>query len=148
MLACMLDEREMGFIQQEQKRVILQNNYYLMSVSLQFGRRLWNSPFVGFKLPTNELKNTKIKYTATLKHAQTPNAHHCRRKKQTCMSACMANDINCFPTSESYIPAHTVFHGQTPIPPQRATEPYCTWCQASTARAAVQHEAMSQQHIW
>lgn len=40
-----------------------------MSVSLQFGKGLWNIPFGGFKLPSTEVKNTKIKYTATLKHS-------------------------------------------------------------------------------
>lgn len=69
MLACMLDEREMGPVQQKQKRGFLENDYYLMSVSLQFGKGLWNIPFGGFKLPTTEVKNTKIKYTATMKHS-------------------------------------------------------------------------------
>lgn len=99
MLACMLDEREMGSIQQEQKRIILQNNYYLMSVSLQFGRRLWNTQFVGFKLPANELKNAKIKYTATLKTAGTcTNTKHTPLHKEiTDVQVCAWPTIILFP---------------------------------------------------
>lgn len=40
MLVCMLDGREMCSIQQKQKRGFLENDYYLMSVSLQFGKGL------------------------------------------------------------------------------------------------------------
>lgn len=52
-------------------RVFPENNPYLMSVSLQFGRGHWNIPFGGFKLPTSELRNTEIKHTATRKTAGT-----------------------------------------------------------------------------
>lgn len=66
----MLDEREMGSLQQKQKRGFLENHYYLMSVSLQFGKGLWSIRFGDFELPTTELKNSKIKYTETqLAHA-------------------------------------------------------------------------------
>lgn len=69
MLVCMLDEREREQNTTEtEKRYFLQNDYYLMSVSLQFGKGPWSIPFGGFKLPTTEVRNTKIKYTASLKH--------------------------------------------------------------------------------
>ena len=75
MLVCMVDERETGSIPQKQTRGFLENGYYLMSVSLQFGKGLWNIPFGSFKLPTSELKNTKIKYAATLKHSWHSHKH-------------------------------------------------------------------------
>lgn len=63
----MLSRMKMSSVQQKQKRGFLENNHYLMSVSLQFGGGLWNIPFGSFKLPTSELRNTKIKYAATPK---------------------------------------------------------------------------------
>lgn len=63
----MLSHMKMSSVHQKQKRGFLENNHYLMSVSLQFGRGLWNIPFGGFKLPSSELRNTKIKYSATMK---------------------------------------------------------------------------------
>lgn len=63
----MLSRMKMSSVQQKQKRGFLDNNHNLMSVSLQFERGLWNIPFGGFKLPTSELRNTKIKYATTPK---------------------------------------------------------------------------------
>lgn len=152
MLVCMVDEREMGSTQHKQKRGFPQNDYYLMSVSLQFGKGLWNIPFGGFKLPTTEVKNTKIKHTATLKHSwhmhrHTAGAHAIAQGNNGRLCVLVAKYNNRFPTSDGCrcLPCR---HSISWLDTNKSSKcDYCTWCQATTVRAAVQHQTVGQQRI-
>lgn len=130
-------------------RVFPENNHYLMSVSLQFGRGHWNIPFGGFKLPTSELRNIEIKHTATPKTAGTRiNSKHTPSHKEiTNAGECVLPTI--IAVSQCLLAASQHMR-YTADRRQRLTAalPSRTWRQASTVRAAVRHSAASQRLVW
>lgn len=130
-------------------RVFPENNHYLMSVSLQFGRGHWNIPFGGFKLPTSELRNTEIKHTATPKTAGTRiNTKHTPSHKEIinareCVLPSIIAVSQCLHAASQHMQYMAARRQRL-----TATLPSCTWRQASTVRAAVRHSAASQQLVW